>query len=74
MDAWPYTYVFQSCICNFKWCIYIRWCSCVMKLFYSPQDGRSPLHLAAEKGHIDTLAILLKHGADVDTKDKVSDL
>ena len=45
-----------------------------MKLFYSPQDGRSPLHLAAEKGHMDTVAILLKHGAKSNTMDRVRTL
>ena len=42
-----------------------------MKLFYSLQDGRRPLHVAVEKGHMDVVDILVKHGAKVDTKDWV---
>ena len=41
---------------------------------YSLQAGRSPLHVAAEKGEIDIVGALLKHGAYVDAKDKVNDL
>ena len=33
----------------------------------SLQDGRSPLHLAAEKGYTDIVNILITHGADVDS-------
>ena len=42
----------------------------------SLQYGRSPLYVAAEKGHTDVVDILVKHGAlmHVDTKDMVSDL
>ena len=45
-----------------------------MKLFNSLQDGRSALHVAAEKGHTDVVAILVKHGAHVDTMDRVRNL
>ena len=45
-----------------------------MKLFYSQQDRRSPLHIAAEKGHTDIVNVLIKHGANVNTLDKVSNL
>ena len=37
----------------------------------SLQDGRSPLHIAIEKGHTDVVDILVKHGANVDTKTKI---
>ena len=42
-----------------------------MKLFYSLQDGRSPLHVAAEEGHTDVVNMLITHSADIDIKDKV---
>ena len=37
-------------------------------MFCSLQGGRSALHVAAEKGHTNVVDILVKHGADVDTK------
>lgn len=37
-----------------------------------PQYGRSPLHLAAYKGHIAVVRILLKAGCDLDIQDDVS--
>ena len=40
----------------------------------SLQDGRSPLHVAIEKGHTDVVDILVKHVADVDTMDRVRNL
>ena len=40
----------------------------------SLQDGRSPLHVAAEEGHTNVVDILVKHGANVDTRDKVSNM
>ena len=43
----------------------------------SLQDGKTVLHLAAEKGHTDVVDILVKYDPDMmdmDTKDKVSDL
>ncbi|XP_022723360.1 potassium channel SKOR-like isoform X2 [Durio zibethinus] len=33
-------------------------------------DGRSPLHLAASKGHDDITSFLLQHGVDINLKDK----
>ena len=45
-----------------------------MKLYYSLQYGRSPLHVAIEKGHIDVIDILGTHGANVDTMDWVRNL
>ena len=40
----------------------------------SLQYDRCPLHLAAEKGHTDIVNILITHGANVDTKDRVRNL
>ena len=37
----------------------------------SLQDGRSALHVAAEKGHTIVVSVLISHGADVNTKDEV---
>ncbi|MBN3276527.1 ANKR6 protein, partial [Polyodon spathula] len=34
--------------------------------------GRTPLHLAAYKGHIEVVRILLKAGCDLDIQDDVS--
>ena len=45
-----------------------------MKLFYSLQYGRSPLHVAVEKGHTAVVDILVTHGANVDTQDMVRNL
>ena len=42
----------------------------------SLQDRKTPLHVAAEKGHTEVVDILLNHGAymHMDTMDKVSHL
>ena len=40
----------------------------------SLQYGGSPLHVATEKGHMDMVAILLKHGANANTMDMVRTL
>ena len=40
----------------------------------SLQSGRSPLYVAIEKGHTDVIDTLVKHGADVNTKDHVRNL
>ena len=45
-----------------------------MKLFYSLQYGKSPLYVAADKGHTDVIDILVTHGANVDTKNWVRNL
>ena len=45
-----------------------------MKLFYSLQDGRSPLHVASANGQTDIVNILITHGANVHTKDRVRNL
>ena len=39
----------------------------------SRQDGKKPLHLAAEKGHTEVVDILVKHipYMDINSKDKV---
>ena len=36
------------------------------------QDQWTPLHLAACEGHTDTVALLMKSGANVNMKDEVS--
>ena len=48
----------------------------VMNCFMSCllQDGRSALHVAAEKGHSLVVYHLVAHGASVDTKDEVRNL
>ena len=40
----------------------------------SLQYGRSPLYVAAEKGHTDVVDILVIHGAYVDRKDDVRNI
>ena len=40
----------------------------------SLQGERSPLHAAVEKGHTDVIDILVRHGANVNTKDWVRNL
>ena len=40
----------------------------------SLQDGKSLLHVAVEEGHMDIVAILLKHGANANTMDHVRNL
>ena len=40
-------------------------------MFYL-QNGRTPLHEAAEAGHLNVVQHLVSSGADVNTKDKVS--
>ena len=41
---------------------------------FSLQYSRSPLHLAAERGHTDVVNIFIKHGANLDIKDWVIDI
>jgi Ankyrin repeats (3 copies) len=36
------------------------------------QIGKTALHLAAEKGHEDTVRLLIEKGSDIKTKDAVS--
>ena len=38
---------------------------------YFAQDGRTPLHLAAEEGHHEICQRLIEHGARVDAQAKV---
>ena len=40
----------------------------------SLQDGRSPLHVAEEKGHSNVVEILIANGANVDRMDVVKNL
>ena len=37
-----------------------------------PQHGKTPLHWAAEEGHVAVVGALLNNGADKEAKDKVS--
>ena len=41
-------------------------------LYHSLQDGVTPLILASQDGHKDTVEVLLNHGAEVDLPHKVS--
>ena len=45
-----------------------------MCIIISLQEGRSPLHVAVEKGHTAIVDILVTHGVNVDTKDRVRNL
>ena len=40
-------------------------------MYFPPQNGSTPLHIAAEKGHLDAITVLLSHNADGTIKDKV---
>ena len=42
--------------------------------FISYQDGRTALHIAAIKGHIEVMRLLLDKGADVKIRHNVSDM
>ena len=43
-------------------------------MIYSLQEGRSALHEAVANGQTDIVNILITHGANVDTKDRVKNL
>lgn len=58
------------CLCCVHSGVVFTGLSCVC--FLCPQYGRSPLHLAAYKGHIEVVRILLKAGCDLDIQDDVS--
>jgi hypothetical protein len=38
---------------------------------HSPQDGRTPLHFAADHGHMEVLAALIAGKADIEAKTTV---
>ena len=40
----------------------------------SPQHERSPLYVAAKKGHTDVVDVLVTHGANTNTLDSVRNL
>ena len=40
----------------------------------SPQHERSPLYVAAKKGHTDVVDVLVPHGANTNTLDSVRNL
>ena len=48
------------------YCVIIKECVCAL------QDGRTPLHCAAIKGHDEVVDTLVNAGATVDAIDKVS--
>ena len=43
-------------------------------MVYSLQEGRSPLHVASANGQTDIVNILVTHGANADTIDRVRNL
>lgn len=55
---------------NLEW-EYYRWNVCVSSLFYQNDieavdpRGRTPLHLAVSLGHLESVRVLLRHGAAV---------
>ena len=42
------------------------------KLFLTFQFGRTALHVASRYGHVDVVNVLVKHGAILDMKNKVT--
>ena len=40
-------------------------------LLVAPQMGRTAMQVAALRGHVEIVELLLKHGADVEAKDEV---
>lgn len=42
----------------------------IAPVYFYLQQGRTPLHSACEKGHVDVVDFLLGHGADVLAKDE----
>ena len=43
----------------------------LMILMYELQDGMTPLHMAVERSSLDVAELLIRSGADVNSKDKV---
>ena len=43
----------------------------VLALLVPPQDGASPIFLAASKGHVEVIKVLMEAKADPDAKDNV---
>ena len=54
-----------TCVHHYKYLLY--------KYYYMLQKKKTPLHWASERGHIDTVTILLANGGDVEAQDKVNE-
>ena len=57
----------------FGWCRIVQYISYTMLLIFTIvwQNGRSPLMMASQDGHVQVVTELLQHGAKVDLQDKV---
>ena len=47
---------------------------CIQDYIFSPQAGKSPLHIAAENCSIIAINTLITHGANAESKDMVRKL
>ena len=49
----------------------LEWYDIVINLIHILQNGNTPLHLSAGNNSREVAELLIRHGADVDSKDKV---